>query len=509
MSAEDTAKSVGRSVVQVCAHEGNRLLEDLCGSGFLISSNLVITSTASLGTINGDPRPIVRIFPPAGAPPEDAVVLIGAQLLGASEETEVALLGLLEHVNYPPIRRGDATTVQPGDSLITIGHPWMSRGYGSWLITGGLAITPCFDEPGTVWSDLSFHEGSQGGPLLTMHGEAVGMVRLRDKTPLDTESCVPLPIAQPSWHRAPSDVMTRQVTFEPVTARPHVDMATINALVEGWLSASGNTMPENPTYPSVPQSDFWPTEALYSGRAPTQVWADLNEEELSAAQAVAEATQLATVAMVSGGQVGAAGVLIASDLVLTNYHVAWDERAGEPRDNSVALFDGTLIEAELIGDTGSTGMSGATDIALYRLAEPVDIAPLPVASEALMEEDATIITVGHPQLLWGYGFFTVMGGRYKRVLRDAMMMRIHTSPGNSGGPIVNTDGYVVGANSGCEPSLPSLMQPMAFLAGPAPVEVHDQILTWEDCQYQSAVPGSTIIRYLDEWGVRDQVVVVE
>ena len=247
----------------------------------------------------------------------------------------------------------------------------------------------------------------------------------------------------------------------------------------------------------------WPSEALYSGRAPTQVWEDLTDAELSAAQAIAPTAQSVTVAMISDEEVIAAGVLIADDLVLTNHHIAWEEHADAPRDYSVGLFDGTIIEVELIGDTGSTGMLGATDIALYRLTQPVTVTPLPVASESLMSEDDTIITVGHPQLLTGYGLFTVMGGQYKRILSDAMMMLIHTSPS------VNTSGQVVGVNNGCERSRPLLMHPMVFLAGPAPVEVHDQILAWQDCQYQTAAPGSTIISYLQQWGVADEVILID
>ena len=127
-----------------------------------------------------------------------------------------------------------------------MGHPWMSRGYGSWLVTGGSIIEPCFDGPQTIWTNLRFHEGSQGGPAINMHGEEVGMVRQRDKIRLDPEICVPLAIAQNSWHRAQADMMLRQETFEPITAKPHIDIGTITQLVEGWLSDSGASLPDNP-----------------------------------------------------------------------------------------------------------------------------------------------------------------------------------------------------------------------------------------------------------------------
>ena len=85
------------------------------------------------------------------------------------------------------------------------------------------------------------------------------------------------------------------------------------------------------------------------------------------------------------------------------------------------------------------------------------------------------------------------------------MMRLHTTRGNSGGPIVNMAGDLLGIQSGCEPSPPSLMQPMAFRAGPAPLEIHTSVLAWEDCLYQTAAPSSTILDYLVEWGVADEI----
>ena len=233
-------------MVQVCAHEDLNLLEDLCSSGFLLSSTLVITSTVSLGDINGDPYPIVRIFPHEGLPPEESVIIVDAHILGADQETEMALLELRRAVSHPGMRRDDASALQAGESVITMGHPWMSRGYGSWLVTGGSIIEPCFDGPQTIWTNLRFHEGSQGGPAINMHGEKVGMVRQRDKIRLDPEICVPLAIAQNSWHRAQAEVMLRQETFEPITAKPHIDIGTITQLVEGWLADSGASLPDNP-----------------------------------------------------------------------------------------------------------------------------------------------------------------------------------------------------------------------------------------------------------------------
>ena len=390
---------------------------------------------------------------------------------------------------------------------MTLGHPRASRGYGSWLISEGQVISPCFEESGAIWSNLSFGQGNHGGPLINRAGEVVGMVRQRDQTDLDASSCEELLLGYPNWRRAPPDVMTRQLTFVPPMAHPHIDMRTILELVNTWLSEVGETLPENPSYagPNTQELEPWPTEPSYSGRPPTRVWAELTDDELRAASAVASQTQRATVAVVNDNQVLGAGVLIGPDLVLTSHRVAWTATTRSPGQNRVALYDGTLIDAQLMGDSGGSGPAGATDVALYRLAQSVDPSHLPIVSENTLEERAVLLTVGHPELLLGHGLFTVIAGRYEGHQRGAMMMRLHTTRGNSGGPIVNMAGGLIGIQSGCEPSPPSLMQPMAFLAGPAPLEIHTSVIAWEDCLYQTAAPSSTILDYLVEWGVADEI----
>lgn len=144
-------------------------------------------------------------------------------------------------------------------------------------------------------------------------------------------------------------------------------------------------------------------------------------------------------------EVSGSGVIISPDgLILSNWHVV--DRAIEVR---CLLSDGRAFRAEVLGTDQST------DLALLRLQVSKDDDPLPYArlgdSRALADGDF-VMAMGAP---WGMNRSVSLGivacatrylpgfSQYSLWLQtDASI-----SPGNSGGPLVNSSGEVIGINT--------------------------------------------------------------
>ncbi len=144
-------------------------------------------------------------------------------------------------------------------------------------------------------------------------------------------------------------------------------------------------------------------------------------------------------------EVAGSGVLIsACGEALTNWHVV--DRA---RDIRCMLYDGRAFDAVLVGSDKDT------DLALLRLQLPEGTPPLPYArlgdSNRATEGDF-VMAMGAP---WGLSRSVSIGivSCARRYLpgRSEYSLWLQTdasiSPGNSGGPLINTDGEIVGISA--------------------------------------------------------------
>lgn len=134
------------------------------------------------------------------------------------------------------------------------------------------------------------------------------------------------------------------------------------------------------------------------------------------------------------------GVIVSKEgHILTNHHVI-----ANMTEIRVALTDGRNLAAKLIGsDPG-------TDIAVLRI-ETTDIQALPFGDSEAIFQGQQVVAVGNPYGLDGSATFGKISATGRKTGNDSGLEYLQTdaavNQGNSGGPLLNVRGEIIGINS--------------------------------------------------------------
>lgn len=154
-----------------------------------------------------------------------------------------------------------------------------------------------------------------------------------------------------------------------------------------------------------------------------------------------------TVRRDKNGGAGSGFVFTPDGFLLTNSHVVHGAK-----EITASFADGAEYRARLIGEDPTT------DTAVLRL-EGGDIAALPLGDSRRLHPGQIAVAVGSP-----LGFeFTVTAGIVSalgrslpgfggRLIEDVIQTDAALNPGNSGGPLLDSNGHVIGVNTAAIPS---------------------------------------------------------
>ena len=152
---------------------------------------------------------------------------------------------------------------------------------------------------------------------------------------------------------------------------------------------------------------------------------------------------LKSLVIVSNGRFGVgAGMIWQQDgSIVTNYHVA---QKSSPR---ISTLEGSEYQAEVIASEKKY------DLALLKIETGEDLTPVLLADSRKLRVGQFALAVGHP---WGQigavtaGIITSLGSvplRWRRGTVDVIRTDAGLAPGNSGGPLLDSRGRVIGINT--------------------------------------------------------------
>ena len=141
---------------------------------------------------------------------------------------------------------------------------------------------------------------------------------------------------------------------------------------------------------------------------------------------------------------GSGSVIDKKGHILTNYHVVENAKKLE-----VTLFDGSKWKASFVGADPSN------DIAIIKIKAPSDkLKPIPFGNSTALRVGQKVLAIGNPfglERTLTVGIISSLGRTMRavngRLMRGIIQTDAAVNPGNSGGPLLDSSGRMIGVTS--------------------------------------------------------------
>ena len=136
------------------------------GSGFIVDKSGYILTNAHV--IEDAAKVTVRL---------DSGEELTAEVIGADEETDIAVLKVNAGRDLPSVKFGDSESARVGDWVLAIGSPFgLNRTVTAGIISQTKRETP-YATPFQkfIQTDAAINRGNSGGPLVNLAGEVIGV----------------------------------------------------------------------------------------------------------------------------------------------------------------------------------------------------------------------------------------------------------------------------------------------------------------------------------------------
>ncbi|WBW96269.1 S1C family serine protease [Oceanirhabdus sp. W0125-5] len=131
------------------------------------------------------------------------------------------------------------------------------------------------------------------------------------------------------------------------------------------------------------------------------------------------------------------GFFVKDGIIVTNYHVI--EGCSKAK---VRMVDGTLHEVD-----GVVAAHKTLDIAVLKLKNQIGISPIELGDVSEMEKGDNVVAIGSPKGLYNTVSTGIVSNLINDGKRDLIQISVPITHGNSGGPLFNQKGQVIGINS--------------------------------------------------------------